>query len=137
MRSIYTIGIVASLTAAGLFGVSKKSNTDIDTASIEQDSLGIEMRNKLDSIKSLNSMQVEDVVDKVVKYDSIIVVKESQVDSLNIVNKNVKSENKLLKKEVQDLNNREPEVIRDTVYLETTIKERKSFWGGVKRDTIK
>lgn len=137
MRSIYTIGIVASLTAAGLFGVSKKSSTDIDTASIEQDSLGIEMRNKLDSIKALNATQVEDVVDKVVKYDSIIVVKESQVDSLNIVNKNVKSENKLLKKEVRELNSREPEVIRDTVYLETIIKERKSFWGSVKRDTLK
>jgi len=137
MRSIYTIGIVASLTVAGLFGVSKKSNVNVDNDSIKQDSLGIEMRNKIDSIKALNATQVEDVVDKVVKYDSIIVVKESQVDSLNIVNKNVKSENKLLKKEVRELNSREPEVIRDTVYLETTIKERKSFWGGVKRDTLK
>lgn len=137
MRSIYTVGIVASLTAVGLFGVNKKVTTSSDAASVEQDSLGIEMRMKLDSIRKLNATHVEEVVDKVVKYDSIIVEKELKVDSLKTVNKQVKSENKLLKKEVHELNNREPEVIRDTVYLETTIKERKSFWGGVKRDTIK
>ena len=137
MRSIYTVGIVASLTAVGLFGVNKKVTTSSDAASAEQDSLGIEMRMKLDSIRKLNATHVEEVVDKVVKYDSIIVEKELKVDSLKTVNKQVKSENKLLKKEVRDLNNREPEVIIDTVYLETTIKERKSFWGGIKRDTIK
>lgn len=137
MRSFYTIGIVASLTAVGLFGVGKKTPNPSEMISVEQDSLGVKMRNKLDSLRSSNSAQVENVIDKVIKYDSIIVVKEYQVDSLNIVNNNVKSENKLLKKEVQELNSREPEVIRDTVYLETIIKERKSFWGGVKRDTLK
>ena len=132
INAILSIVIITGLTFFGINKNDKKDKNKVTHLNNTNDTnLTVRLQNKLDSLRNSNKNSTIHILEKKHVLEKVVENQKSEIKSLVVENKEISKEVKSLKK---DLNSIKPDtiIIRDTI----RIKESKSFWGRIKRDTL-
>lgn len=137
MKALYSLAVTGVVLALGYSFSNSTTPKEIDKGVYADDSISVKMAKINDSIKEVNTLKTEKVVNKVYKLDSINKVVEYKLDVTEAKLDNTKTKLEEVKKEFKELSNQPPKVVEIVKTDTIVIKVRDRIFGKDKIDTIR